>query len=554
MFSDGEEKIVNKTGKAIMKGVPKLKKNVSGQQEDSATVYYYQIINYFEAANTDDIPYISAVKQFTADKKANHDRVLIISDEPGIAREAVSFLSCCPFDDTAYEIDEDGPFIEDDFFEDEYYDEDDEDEDEDILDQSMDVRIMFRELDFSGSRQASSSMENPYHRDLHLSFFDVYNLYVTGLENPEDREKKIESLVGQTVPSLARIMILVPRSEWDSLWVRNLIRKEGYSVIELPDCTEYLRALPEREGVDIDPETAKTCFQYARTDLGKELTEGDIVWYLTNPDVYRRTEKPAIDCLMEMTGLGDAKRVGLELVALEHEKLRNPSLGAMRKHMVFAGSPGTGKTTVASILARILAETGNSKAVCVTVSRADLIGKFVGHTAPKVAAKFQEARGGVLFVDEAGFFLSDRMGGGYTTEAIREFVRFMELYDDVTVIFAMYRDEVERFLALDEGLRSRICRQVEFKPYTDAELVTIMHTMCSEHGYRLDPKSEPDIREYLKEQSNRAAEKFGNAREVRKLTESSIICHAMRLDDEPDSEEPNLLTAEDVREGIQRLK
>ena len=128
-----------------------------------------------------------------------------------------------------------------------------------------------------------------------------------------------------------------------------------------------------------------------------------------------------------MTGLIEPKRMVRESVAYLKETARNPRLltADVHNNLIFCGNPGTGKTSVAGIYARALAENGARNGVLENASRQDLIGKFVGHTAARIASKFEEARGGVLFIDEAGFFIN-RESGGFVSEALKELVRYME--------------------------------------------------------------------------------------------------------------------------------
>ena len=565
--------------KNLMAGVPVLKRSVTGDPEKGFTNYHYQIKNL---GNIDlSIPYVDACESFKNNKNVSHDRVLIISDDTGVARKVASILAPIPFDHENNNYAEDSDPISDD----EFFDFDDDEIEEEYIDMEefeekmgtgMDARNMFREVSFTDMGELSAlSVPNPYHMFMQAGYNVSPNLYVTGLEDEDCRKEKLASLEALLDISILRLMILVPSAEKDSLWVKDLIRTMGFSILELPDCTDYMKGLVKKKGVTIDPLIAKKAIGRAITDRGRDITEEDITWYLTSPSATEGDDQPAIERLNSMIGLSDAKTAAEELYAIELEKVRNPALKSMRKHMLFAGNPGSGKTTTAEIMSKILSETGNSRATFVTVSRSDLIGKYVGHTAPKVAKKFLEAKGGILFVDEAGFFLSENRTSGFTSEAIREFVRYMELYEDVTVIFAMYQDEVEDFLNLDEGLRSRICRQVSFKDYTDDELIAIAKSMAEKQGYSFAPKTAPIITDYLRRLRDTAGNNYGNAREVRKVVESAIIKHAIRMvrstkgsDDIENTtsgrkrtgtktasgSDACVLTVADVREGIARLE
>lgn len=238
-------------------------------------------------------------------------------------------------------------------------------------------------------------------------------------------------------------------------------------------------------------------------------------------------EKSAWQQLDDMTSLTNVKQLAQQIRALSREKRRNPKLVGIHNNMIFYGNPGSGKTTCALLLAQIMAQECDMRSVFVTASRKDIIGEYVGQTAPKVAGLFEKAMGGVLFIDEAGFFLEENTNN-FTKEAIREFVRYMELYPQVTVIFALYAKEKNDFLKLDAGLSSRMNHAVAFPDYSNEELFEIAKAMSKKQGYSLALDCMECFTDYLNQLRKSKKEDFGNAREARKIVEKAIIAVAMR--------------------------
>jgi SpoVK/Ycf46/Vps4 family AAA+-type ATPase len=251
--------------------------------------------------------------------------------------------------------------------------------------------------------------------------------------------------------------------------------------------------------------------------------------------------EPLLRELDSLVGLAGVKEEVSRLVHLHALAKRRADAGLsappMARHLVFAGPPGTGKTTVARLYGKILAALGVLRTgQMVEVARADLVAQFVGATALKTTEKFEEACGGVLFIDEAYTLSSSSSGAGpdFGREAIDTLVKLMEdRRDDVVVIVAGYSHEMRKFLQSNPGLSSRFSRTVEFENYDPAELVQIMELMCQSHNYALEHETRAALAMYF-EQIPRDAS-FGNGRTVRKLFEEMVGRQAGRLAMLPDA-------------------
>lgn len=235
---------------------------------------------------------------------------------------------------------------------------------------------------------------------------------------------------------------------------------------------------------------------------------------ITEPEPERESGT-AMKELNSMIGLTSVKKVIRKAIANFKMSKRCIDMGMARNkaslHMVFTGNPGTAKTTVARLFAEILKdEKVLSTGKFVEAGRADLVGQYVGSTAPKVKEKFKEAKGGVLFIDEA-YSLCECHNGGYGDEAINTIVQEMENHrDDVIVIFAGYPDEMQEFLNTNPGLRSRIAFHIEFEDYTTDELCDITRLKVSNMGMTITDAAMDKLRGIYEEA--RKSTDFGNGR------------------------------------------
>ncbi|WP_312893857.1 AAA family ATPase [Nocardiopsis composta] len=240
----------------------------------------------------------------------------------------------------------------------------------------------------------------------------------------------------------------------------------------------------------------------------------------------------ALDALV---GLESVKReVRLYAAEARAERMRAEAgvpVSAPARHMVFMGSPGTAKTTVARMLGAIYADLGLlSSGHLVETGRADLVAEYIGQTAPKVEKAVKSALGGVLFIDEAYTLTQSDSGNDFGPEAVATLLKLMEDHrDDLVVVVAGYQKEMARFLASNPGVASRFPRHLGFPDYTDRELGDIFASMASEAGFTLAEGTAARVRRLL--QAAPRDEAFGNARLVRNLLERATALQAERITD-----------------------
>jgi len=257
--------------------------------------------------------------------------------------------------------------------------------------------------------------------------------------------------------------------------------------------------------------------------------------------------------LQRMVGLADVKREVANLVDLlasarqrQRAGLPAPPIG---RHLVFAGPPGTGKTTVARLYGQILAALGVlQRGQVVEVARGDLVASYVGQTARKTTEAFDRARGGVLFIDEAYSLTASAHGSNdFGREAIDTLVKLMEDHrDEVVVIAAGYEADMEQFLAANQGLASRFSRRIRFANYSTDELVTIVNHHAAAAGYDCTGPTIGALRTHFAGTSRGPS--FGNGRYARLVLDEAITRHArrMRARTSPTVEEMTMLLPEDI--------
>ena len=255
-------------------------------------------------------------------------------------------------------------------------------------------------------------------------------------------------------------------------------------------------------------------------DLSASLTESGVAEVLEQLD-------------RELIGLQPVKTRIREIAALllvdrARRSLDLPS-SAPSLHMSFTGHPGTGKTTVANRISEILHRLGYlRKGHVVTVTRDDLVGQYVGHTAPKTREMIKRAQGGVLFIDEAYYLYKPGNERDYGAEAIEILLQDMERQrNDFVVIFAGYKDRMQQFYHSNPGLSSRVAHHIDFPDYSDAELMAIALLLLQQQSYRFTDAAQEVFADYIRRR--RQLPFFANARSIRNALDRLRLRQANRL-------------------------
>ncbi|WP_225826396.1 right-handed parallel beta-helix repeat-containing protein [Streptomyces naphthomycinicus] len=338
------------------------------------------------------------------------------------------------------------------------------------------------------------------------------------------------------------------------------IRTNTEEPVRIQDCEirdnggqalHQLRLNPRFEAVDVtgadDAGTAEPAAGHRWSDTGNA----------PGPDARPTARHAGTGPLAEMdalVGLESVKQEVTGLINLNKMARRREEMGLpmppMSRHLVFAGPPGTGKTTVARLYGAVLAELGIlTQGHMVEVSRADLVAQIIGGTAIKTTEVFNRALGGVLFIDEAYTLTNQSKGTGpdFGQEAVETLMKLMEDHrDEIVVIAAGYSEHMDQFLASNPGMASRFSRTVEFPNYTVEELVTIVRGLCAKHFYELTDGALEAVGRYFAHIPKGPT--FGNGRVARQVFESMINRQASRLAVSPPGSDSELsrLTEADV--------
>ncbi len=269
--------------------------------------------------------------------------------------------------------------------------------------------------------------------------------------------------------------------------------------------------------------------------------------------------QPVIEQLdAELVGLAPVKARIREIAAFLVISRARAELGLEAAtpslHMCFSGNPGTGKTTVALRMAEILHRLGYvRKGHVVSVTRDDLVGQYIGHTAPKTKEVLKKAMGGVLFIDEAYYLYRPENERDYGQEAIEILLQVMENNrDDLVVILAGYKDRMDTFFQSNPGMSSRIAHHIDFPDYSEPELLQIAGKMVGQMNYQLDAEAEQAMNDYIR--LRRQQPHFANARSIRNALDRARLRQANRIFElamkgsaEVSAQELSTISAADIR-------
>ena len=354
-------------------------------------------------------------------------------------------------------------------------------------------------------------------------------------------------------------------NELDEFFFQSENLKEKYFDFEIieqkPDVQDVVEAIKDKVGTSYEIKdeleiklvdyvaatykTSKLSFSEYIDDLSKKIIfEKDI----PIPEVEKSLDEIFAE-LDELVGLHEVKKVLRDLVSLKELKNKSSDLkiNDVNLHMVFLGNPGTGKTTVARLVAQILY---NLKYIeqnkLIEVSSKDLVAEYVGQTAPKTNAVIQRALGGVLFIDEAYSLASGNgFGSSFNEEAIATLIQGMENYrDNLVVIFAGYTKEMQAFLNANSGIVSRIGYTLNFADYTNDELLQIFEQMMNKSGFVVTPEALEEVKRVTEEYRN--TPNFGNARFIRNVYEKSVIKHSNNVKGKKRKDIIKTITKDDI--------
>lgn len=311
------------------------------------------------------------------------------------------------------------------------------------------------------------------------------------------------------------------------------------------------------KGVDKDLQKAASWYLTALKQGSKDAQEKLDALQEENPDLISYADEQIqvitpFEELQKLVGMESVKSDVNHLISLVRIQKLRQSKGMkavpVARHLVFTGNPGTGKTTMARILGKIYKEIGVlSKGHLVEVDRSALVAGYVGQTAMKTRLKIREAKGGVLFIDEA--YALAKGNNDFGQEAIDTLLKAMEdKREDFVVIVAGYPDKMRYFINSNPGLQSRFNKFFEFPDYTTQELIDIFQSMCTDYDYRISEDVRAVLKTTIEQMVRSKGFAFANGRDIRTLFETAVTNQAIRIGNHPDltEEEIQRILPEDI--------
>ena len=399
-----------------------------------------------------------------------------------------------------------------------------------------------------------------------IAFKDIEAFYSKENNIKEKILHKLNEIIENNNQNVLTIFVGKNKEDLNDLFIMSEKLKNEFSGFEIkgknPDIQDVYQDILEKldSNIELSNELKIKLLDYIsityqNTSLPYPKYRDDLCEkVLFNKEIPEYEKEKSIDEIFEelnsLVGLDKVKKMLKELVSLV--ELKNKSKDDLKikdinLHMVFLGNPGTGKTTVARIVAEILYNLKYIKQnKLIEVSSKDLVAEYVGQTAPKTMAVIQKALGGVLFIDEAYSLASGNgQGNSYNEEAIATLIQAMENHrDNLVVIFAGYTKEMQAFLDSNSGIVSRIGYTVEFEDYTSEELVQIFLQMMHKSGFIVSNDAENKAKEIINEYKN--TKNFGNARFARNLYEKTIVKHATNVKNKKDKKSLKTIKEEDI--------